>query len=121
MSLISYIISHTQLPEISVKNTVALLNEDYTIPFISRYRKERTGNLDKVEIGDIVKLKEQFEALEKRKIAILKALEDQEVLTSEMKQKIEAIQDLTTLEDLYLPYKKTFLYKLSTMECHNWA
>ena len=105
--LVSYIISNTSLPEQSVKNTVDLLNEDCTIPFISRYRKERTGNLDEVQIGDIVKFKEQFEALEKRKKAILKALEEQEVLTSELKQKIENTQDLTTLEDLYLPYKKS--------------
>ncbi|GAL78394.1 transcription accessory protein [Algibacter lectus] len=84
-----------------------MLNEDCTIPFISRYRKERTGNLDEVQIGDIVKFKEQFEALEKRKKAILKALEEQEVLTTELKQKIESTQDLTTLEDLYLPFKKS--------------
>lgn len=105
--MIKYIILHTQLPEISVKNTIELLNEDCTIPFISRYRKERTGNLDEVQIGDIVKFKEQYEALEKRKKAILKALEEQEVLTSELKQKIEDTQDLTTLEDVYLPYKKS--------------
>ena len=105
--MLNFIISQTKLPEQSVKNTIELLNEDCTIPFISRYRKERTGNLDEVQIGEIVKFKEQFEALEKRKIAILKALEEQEVLTSELKQKIEATQDLTALEDLYLPYKKS--------------
>ncbi|SHI67677.1 Tex family protein [Algibacter luteus] len=105
--MLNFIISQTKLPEQSVKNTIELLNEDCTIPFISRYRKERTGNLDEVQIGEIVKFKEQFEAVEKRKIAILKALEEQEVLTSELKQKIEATQDLTTLEDLYLPYKKS--------------
>ncbi len=105
--MIKYIIKHTSLPETSVKNTITLLNEDCTIPFISRYRKERTGNLDEVQIGDIVKYKEQFEALEKRKKAILKALEEQGVLTSELKQKVEATQDVTTLEDLYLPFKKS--------------
>ena len=87
--MISYIISKTQLAETAVKNTIALLNEDCTIPFISRYRKEVTGNLDEVQIGDIVKYKEQFEALEKRKTAILKALEEQDVLTQELKSKIE--------------------------------
>ena len=107
VQLLQYIITHTQLPETSIKNTVELLNEDCTIPFISRYRKERTGNLDEVQIGEIVKFKEQFEALEKRKKAILKAHEEQAVLTLELKQKIEASQDLTTLEDLYLPYKKS--------------
>ncbi len=112
--MLQYIISQTQLPESSVKNTIALLNEDCTIPFISRYRKERTGNLDEVQIGDIVKYKEQFEALEKRKTTILKALEEQEVLTSELKEKIEACKDLTTLEDLYLPYKKKRKTKAET-------
>ncbi|HLV40499.1 Tex family protein [Xanthomarina sp.] len=114
MSMISYIISQTQLPEVSVKNTVELLNEACTIPFISRYRKERTGNLDEVQIGDIVKYKEQFEALEKRKFSILKALEEQGVLTEELKKKIEATQDLTTLEDLYLPFKKSRKTKAET-------
>ncbi|PQV49426.1 uncharacterized protein CLV33_10356 [Jejuia pallidilutea] len=104
---LKYIISHTQLPEQSVKNTVQLLNEDCTIPFISRYRKERTGNLDEVQIGEIVKYKEQFEALEKRKNAILKALEAQDVLTPQLKQNIVAAPDLFTLEDIYLPYKKS--------------
>ncbi len=107
VQLSQYIITQTQLPEQSVKNTIDLLNEDCTIPFISRYRKERTGNLNEVEIGDIVKLKEQFEALEKRKKAILKALKEQEVLTPELQQKIKDSQDLITLEDLYLPYKKS--------------
>ncbi|WP_339916109.1 Tex family protein [Yeosuana marina] len=106
MQLIQFIASQTQLPEPSIINTVELLNSDCTIPFISRYRKERTGNLDEVQIGDIVKYKEQFEALERRKTTILKALEEQDVLTPELKQKIESAQDITTLEDLYLPYKK---------------
>ena len=114
MQLVSYIISHTQLPETSVKNTVELLHEACTIPFISRYRKERTGNLDEVQIGDIVKYKEQFETLEKRKITILKALEDQDVLSAELRQKIEATQDITALEDIYLPYKKSRKTKAET-------
>lgn len=114
MPLISYIISQTQIPKVSVKNTIELLNEGGTIPFISRYRKESTGNLDEVQIGSIVKYKEQFETLEKRKLAILKALEEQTVLTPELEHKIEAIQDLTTLEDLYLPYKKSKKTKAET-------
>ncbi|UPS92787.1 Tex family protein [Bizionia sp. M204] len=114
MQLVSYIITHTQLPGTSVKNTVELLNDGSTIPFISRYRKERTGNLDEVQIGDIVKYKEQFETLEKRKITILKALEDQDVLSAELRQKIEATQDITTLEDIYLPFKKSRKTKAET-------
>lgn len=114
MSLISYIVSQTKLPESSVKNTIELLNEDCTVPFISRYRKERTGNLDEVQIGDIVKYKELFETLEKRKVAILKALEEQDVLTSELKAKVDACTDSTALEDLYLPYKKSRKTKAET-------
>lgn len=105
--MIDFITQHTKLAETSVKNTIQLLEEDCTIPFISRYRKERTGGLDEVQIEAIVTYKEQFEALIKRKTAILKALEDQEVLTEELKQKIEAAQDLITLEDVYLPFKKS--------------
>jgi uncharacterized protein len=114
MQLLKFIITHTNLPENSVKNTVELLNEACTIPFISRYRKERTGNLDEVQIGDIVKYKEQFEAIEKRKATILKALEEQDVLTEELKKKIEKTQDLTTLEDIYLPFKKSRKTKAET-------
>ncbi|WP_203256516.1 Tex family protein [Hyunsoonleella ulvae] len=105
--MIAFITSQTQLPEQSVKNTIALLNEDCTVPFISRYRKERTGNLDEVQIGEIVKFKEQYETLEKRKKAILKVLDEQGVLTAELQQKIDASQDITSLEDIYLPYKKS--------------
>ncbi len=107
MSLISHITTKTNFSEQAVKNTIALLNEDCTIPFISRYRKERTGNLDEVQIGDIVKYKEQFEAFEKRKETILKALNEQGVLNDALKSKIESAPDLTSLEDLYLPYKKS--------------
>ncbi|WP_303316440.1 Tex family protein [Flavivirga abyssicola] len=114
IDILKFITTQTQLPEQSVKNTIELLNEDCTIPFISRYRKERTGDLDEVQIGEIVKYKEQFEALEKRKKAILKALEEQAVLTPELKQKIASTQDLTTLEDIYLPYKKSRKTKAET-------
>lgn len=111
---INYIVTQTQLPEKSVQNTVTLLNEDCTIPFISRYRKELTGNLDEVQIGEIVKFKAMFEALEKRKITILKSLEEQEVLTAELRKKIEEATDLIALEDLYLPYKKKRKTKADT-------
>ena len=114
MLLLNYIQSKTNLSETSIKNTVTLLNQDCTVPFISRYRKEATGNLDEVEIGAIVKYKEEFETLEKRKATILKALEEQDVLTNELKAKIEVCQDSTTLEDLYLPYKKSRKTKAET-------
>tara|TARA_R110002050_G_scaffold161882_3_gene291680 strand:- start:1342 stop:3465 length:2124 start_codon:yes stop_codon:yes gene_type:complete len=114
MNLISYISKNTQLPLKGIENTVALLNEDCTVPFISRYRKERTGNLDEVQIGAIVQFKSQFEALEKRKSAILKAIEEQEELSPELAKKINEAEDLTTLEDLYLPFKKKRKTKAET-------
>jgi len=114
MQLLNFIKLKTNLPEKGIENTVQLLNEDCTIPFISRYRKERTGNLDEVQIGDIVTYKSQFEELEKRKVTISKALEEQEVLTAELKQKIIKTTDLTMLEDLYLPYKKKRKTKAET-------
>jgi len=114
MQILHYIIQQTQLPSKSVENTITLLNEDATIPFISRYRKERTGNLDEVQIGEIVKFKEAFEALEKRKKTILKALEEQLVLTDELAQKVNLTRDLISLEDLYLPFKKKRKTKAET-------
>ncbi len=114
MQLLNYITQQTQLSEKSIQNTLELLKEDCTIPFIARYRKERTGNLDEVEIGDIVKFKEVFETLEKRKKTILKSLEEQGVLTNEIKQKVEVTKELTSLEDLYLPYKKKRKTKAET-------
>lgn len=114
MQLIPYITKHTQLLEQGVTNTVELLNQDCTVPFISRYRKERTGNLDEVQIGLIVNFKTQFEAIEKRKATILKALEEQNVLTNELREKINKAGDLTTLEDIYLPFKKSKKTKAET-------
>ncbi|KGL63569.1 Tex family protein [Polaribacter sp. Hel1_85] len=114
MQLLPYIIQQTQLTSKSVENTISLLNEDATIPFISRYRKEMTGNLDEVQIGEIVKYKETFEALEKRKKAILKALEEQHVLSEELTQKVNNSRDLIALEDVYLPFKKKRKTKAET-------
>lgn len=114
MQILSYIVQQTQLSEMAVKNTFSLLNEEATIPFIARYRKEMTGNLDEVQIGEIVKFKEIFEALEKRKKTILKALEEQNVLTPELTQKINNSKELTALEDIYLPFKKKRKTKAET-------
>ena len=112
--MLPYIQKHTQLPESGIKNTLKLLAEDCTLPFIARYRKEATGNLDEVEIGQIITYKEQFETLEKRKVTILKALEEQGVLTDELRSKLNTAQDLTTVEDIYLPYKKKRKTKAET-------
>lgn len=114
MDIHSFISSKYSIPEKATKATLQLLSQDCTLPFIARYRKEATGGLDEVEIGKIIALKEQFETLEKRKKSILKSLEEQSVLTSELKYKIEKTQDLTTLEDLYLPYKKKRKTKAET-------
>lgn len=114
MDVLQYVIKSSALSEKGVKNTLDLLFQDCTLPFIARYRKEATGGLDEVEIGKIIALKEQFETLEKRKKSIFKSLEEQSVLTSELKDKIEKTQDLTTLEDLYLPYKKKRKTKAET-------
>ncbi|WP_457618192.1 Tex family protein [Lutibacter sp.] len=114
MQLLNFIKLHTNLPLKSIENTTQLLNEDCTIPFISRYRKERTGNLDEVQIGEVVKYKVLFEELQKRKGNILKALEEQDVLTVELKQKIETTNSLTMLEDIYLPFKKKRKTKAET-------
>lgn len=114
MKLIPYITKHAQLPQKSIENTVELLNEDCTVPFISRYRKERTGDLDEVQIAAIVKFKTEFEALEKRKVAVLKTIEEQAGLTDELRSQIQQTEDLVSLEDLYLPFKKKRKTKAET-------
>ncbi len=100
------IASTLQIPLQSVKNTLALLNEGSTIPFIARYRKESTGSLDEVEIADIQKEGKRLEELDKRKEAILKSIEEQGKLTEELRLKINATLQLNDLEDLYLPFKR---------------
>lgn len=114
MTLIPYITKNTGLPEKSIENTVELLAQDCTIPFISRYRKEKTGNLDEVQIAAIVNCKNEFEALEKRKATIFKAIAEQGALTTELEEKIEEADNLTQLEDLYLPFKKKRKTKAET-------
>jgi len=106
MEILAYITSQLQLPEKSIRNTIRLLDEDSTIPFISRYRKEMTGNLDEVQIGAISKMKIAFEELEKRKKAILKAITEQDKLTPELQLRITNSTTLTAIEDIYLPFKK---------------
>ena len=97
-----------QLTGISVRQveqTILLLNEGATIPFISRYRKERTGGLDELQIGAISNLWEKLTELDKRKQSILKAIEEQGKLTAELRQRIADSWDPTEVEDLYLPYR----------------
>lgn len=106
MNSIDYIRKSLPLSENNITATLKLLAEDCTIPFISRYRKDATGNLDEVQIEGISKLNKQFEELLKRKESILKSIEEQNALTPEFKQRIEESFDLQELEDLYLPFKK---------------
>ena len=94
-----------QLNETQVKNTVDLLENGATIPFISRYRKEATGSLDEVYISQIKEQYEKLKETEKRKNFILASVEEQGKLTEELKQRILASWDMTELEDIYLPYK----------------
>lgn len=88
-----------------VDNTIALLDEGCTIPFISRYRKERTGNMDEVQIAHIAEMLAKLKELAKRKETILKSIEDQGKLTDELKKRIDATWESSELEDIYLPYK----------------
>ena len=93
------------LPEKQVENTILLLNEGCTIPFIARYRKERTGSLDEVQIAAISEQYAKMQELTKRKGTICKTIEEQGKLTADLKRKIEATWDATELEDIYLPFK----------------
>ena len=93
------------LQERAVDNTLALLDEGCTIPFISRYRKERTGGLDEVQIAAISTQYERFKEIQKRKETILKTITDLDKLTPELEKRITDCWDATELEDIYLPYK----------------
>ncbi len=106
ISELAYVSKATSLSERHVKNTLQLLNDGGTVPFISRYRKEATGNLDEVAIESIKKNWEAFQALKKRKETIVKALVEQGVLTDQLKATIALAENLTAVEDIYLPYKK---------------
>ncbi|MDA3798269.1 MAG: Tex family protein [Kiritimatiellae bacterium] len=85
--------------------TLKLMEEGATIPFISRYRKEVTGNLDEVQLADIRQRHDQLEALDSRKDAIIKSLNERELLTDELRVAIAGAETLTSLEDIYLPYR----------------
>ena len=106
MTNIQYISKSVPTTAINIQKTVQLLHEDCTIPFISRYRKDQTGNLDEVVIEQIAKLNKQYDEIVKRKESILKTLEEQGQLSPELNQKIKDSFDLQELEDLYLPFKK---------------
>jgi len=88
-----------------VKAVTDLLEEDATVPFIARYRKEVTGGLDEVEIINIRDRLNQLIELDKRREAILKSLKEQDKLTPELEQQVLKAETLSKLEDIYLPYR----------------
>ncbi|SIQ58395.1 uncharacterized protein SAMN05880574_11731 [Chryseobacterium sp. RU37D] len=106
MNITDYIKQTLNISEKSINATLQLLAEDCTIPFISRYRKDKTGNLDETQIEQIAKISRQFEEIIKRKESIIKSIEEQNALTPELHQKIEESFDIQEIEDLYLPFKK---------------
>ena len=97
--------SELHLPEHGVENTLKLLDEGCTIPFISRYRKERTGGLDEVQITAISNRAELLQEIAKRKETVVKTITEQGKMTAELEKRIDDCWDSTTLEDIYLPYK----------------
>ena len=106
MDKIQFIQQNISIQEKQINAVLQLLSEDCTIPFIARYRKDKTGNLGEVEIEQIQKLSKNFDEIQKRKESVLKSIEEQEKLTPELRAKIEQNSDLQEIEDLYLPFKK---------------
>ena len=100
------ITQRTGLKIVYVQNTIALLLEGATIPFISRYRKEATGGMTDVEVAEVSRQLEQLQEMDKRRSYILQAIEGQGKLTDELRQRIEECTDPITLEDIYLPFKQ---------------
>jgi len=93
------------LPERGVDNTLQLLDEGCTIPFISRYRKERTGALDEVQIAQISELNDKLKEIVKRKETVVKTITEADKMTPELRKRIDDCWDATELEDIYLPFK----------------
>ncbi|MEC4048177.1 Tex family protein [Flavobacterium sp. SUN046] len=106
MNSIQFIQGQVNTTPKNIEATLKLLAEDCTIPFISRYRKDQTGNLDEVVIEQIAKLSKNYDEIVKRKESILKTIEEQGQLSPELAKKITESFDLQEIEDLYLPYKK---------------
>ena len=105
MKFLGLIANKIGIAEKQVEATVALLNDNATIPFIARYRKEKTGSLDEVQIAAIADEYHRYLEIDDRKATILKTIDEQGKLTAELKARIEQSWDLTELEDIYLPYK----------------
>ncbi|MEF9987002.1 MAG: Tex family protein [Bacteroidales bacterium] len=102
---IKYISDKITVKDWQVEHCVQLLKEGATVPFISRYRKERTGQLDEVQVAEIRHWYLKFEDLDKRKEAVIKSIADKDKLTAEIEKAIKVCVDMQDLEDIYLPYK----------------
>ena len=106
MNIISFIQNQLTVNEQQINNTLQLLNEGATVPFISRYRKEMTKGLDEVQITEIRDLNKKFDEISQRQQTILASIEEQGKLTDELKTKISSTFDSILLEDIYLPFKQ---------------
>ena len=105
MDFSQLIAQQTQLPRAGVHATLSLLDDKATIPFIARYRKEKTGSLDEVQIAAIAELYRKYQEMADRKATILATIQEQGKLTDDLRRRIDECWDATALEDLYLPYK----------------
>ena len=106
MDILKNVADELNFNESQVENTVKLFDEGATVPFIARYRKEVTGNLDEEQIRDVIEKVTYYRNLEKRKEEVLRLIEEQGKLTDELKNSITCATKLQEVEDLYLPYKK---------------
>ena len=104
--MIKHISEKLQLPMRNVQNTIELLDEGCTIPFIARYRKERTGSLDEVKIATISEMAAKWREMEKRKETIRKTITEQGKMTEEIQAALDAAETITEVEDIYRPYKQ---------------
>ena len=105
MDEINFVVKETNLDKTNIQNTLQLFNEGATIPFIARYRKERTGGLDELQIAQIREVSKKYNEAIQRQQTIIKAITEQGKITNELTERINSTFDLLTLEDLYLPYK----------------
>lgn len=105
MDPVAFLAGKTGIAPEYIRNLIALTEEGATIPFIARYRKERTGNMDEVKIAEIREMYGRFQELEKRKESVMETIRQQEKLTDRLERQIRECQDLQTLEDIYLPFK----------------
>src|SRR3954471_2221621 len=101
-----FAVQHPQIPQAGARAVLALSEGGATVPFIARYRKEQTGNLDEVAIRQVIDAKERWDELAKRQAFICEEIARQGKLTPELEARVRGTFDLTALEDIYLPYKQ---------------